>query len=247
MDDRTSGNTGEVVGSGETAAIGEKIVVTSYRVDNNAMFLFAVVVLVAILSAGYWQKDLQYNLMFLISLSLSCAIVFAFLPFSAEVGLEGWLKASGTAAIFAVCLWQTVPFAKEMLKDSRVLEQKVRDIELAKIDVSGKDELIKQKDTELAQLRTALEKATGGQSTVEGNRYLIEQNLTSAMNALAATRQNMESAMNSAKAAQSNYSDSRTCSLRASQSIEALAPTFLAIDTISSALKTAQAASSPVR
>ncbi|QIO58726.1 hypothetical protein ELI20_01120 [Rhizobium ruizarguesonis] len=228
-------------------ADGTMLEVKPLVINNNVMFLFAVIVLIAILGAGYWRDDLQYNLMFLISLSLSCSIVFAFLPFSAEVGLEGWLKAGGTAAIFAVCLWQTVPFAKEMLKDNRVLEQKLHDIELAKIDVKGKEDLIKQKDQELNQLRSALEKATGQQGMTENNIRLIEQNINSANNALATISPSLVNAMNSAKAAQSNYSDSKTCSLRASQSIEALAPAFPAIETLGSALKTARAAIQPAQ
>jgi hypothetical protein len=211
------------------------------KIDNNAMFLFAVFVLIGILIAGSWRDDLQYNMMFLIALSLTCSIVFAFLPFSAEVGLDGWLRASGTAAIFAVCLWQTVPFAKDMLKADHDRQQKVLEKQLAQVDLAEKDKLIAEKDKQLGELRVALEKAKSPQQGNSPQLDLVRQNLVS----MSATTSNISKALaeaqNFTRAAQSNYSDSRTCSLRASQALEGFSVALSGLDALSSSLGTATA------
>ena len=80
------------------------------------MFAVAVWFLLLILIVGLWG-DVQYNIIYLVCLSLACAMVFAYLPFVAELN-AGWFRASGAAAIYAVCMWQTLPFAKEITQQN---------------------------------------------------------------------------------------------------------------------------------
>src|SRR5271166_1047548 len=75
------------------------------------LFLVAVLILVAIIGLGAKYPEYQYNILFVVPLSLACAMVFAFLPFQAEIAWQ-WFKAGGTAAVFGVCLWQLVPYAR---------------------------------------------------------------------------------------------------------------------------------------
>jgi hypothetical protein len=212
------------------------------QIDNNFMFLFAVAVLVIILVAGSIRDNLQYNLMFLIALSLSCSIVFAFLPFSAEVGIEGWLKAGGTAAIFAVCLWQTVPFAKEMLKSDHDRQQKIFDRSLADDELKAKNSLLADKERQLGELRAAVARLKAEQPGGSALSEVSKQNFQSMRSALGKIKESLSRSQEFARAARDNYSDSKTCSLRASQALENLSQLSAQFDSAWSALNNVQAA-----
>jgi hypothetical protein len=82
------------------------------RVNDYLMFSAALAILGVVMWFGFIREELQYNVIFAIALSLACAMVIAFLPFTANFGVQ-WFRATGSAAVFAVCLWQTVPFAKD--------------------------------------------------------------------------------------------------------------------------------------
>jgi Trk-type K+ transport system membrane component len=59
------------------------------HIDHRVLFTFAVTVLVGVLVGGLLKDDLKYNPIYLIALALSCSIVFAFIPFTAEADLRG--------------------------------------------------------------------------------------------------------------------------------------------------------------
>jgi hypothetical protein len=82
------------------------------RVNDYVMFFAALTILAVVMWFGFVREELQYNVIFAIALSLACAMVIAFLPFTANFGVQ-WFRATGSAAVFAVCLWQTVPFARD--------------------------------------------------------------------------------------------------------------------------------------
>src|SRR3954470_13533411 len=77
---------------------------------NYLIFIVAVLFLLLILAAGFWDYTVQRNILYLVVLALSSSMVFAFLPFDASFAYRDLFKAGGTAAIFGFCLYITTDF-----------------------------------------------------------------------------------------------------------------------------------------
>ena len=90
-------------------------------IDNNWLFGCSVAILLVILGLGFMRESLQYNLLFLMTLSLGVSAFMAFLPLAVTLELQ-WIKAGGSAAILVFLASQFVPYAKE---------EAVRRVELA--------------------------------------------------------------------------------------------------------------------
>ena len=180
------------------------------RVNDYLMFLAALAILVTILWLGYSRESLQYNIIFSIALSLSCAIVIAFIPFTAQFAIQGWFRATGAAAIFAVCVWQTVPFAKEVIKANYENTINTQNTTIATLNTT-----IKSLTEELGQARKVA--ANPGSAEAKASLKLAlgqaSQNLTAMSSRFAA-------GIALVKAAQSNSSDAGTCSLRSKQALD---------------------------
>lgn len=89
------------------------------------MFALGVILLAIMLYSSWHYPSLQYNIVWMVVLSLNVAIVVAFLPFSAEFNIPGWAKFGGSAAVLIGCLDLTFHMAAQDLQkeNSRLSEQ----------------------------------------------------------------------------------------------------------------------------
>ena len=67
---------------------------------------------------------------FFVVLALAVAMVFAYLPFQANLGWP-WFRASGTAAVFGFVLWLSMNFATAQRLDTTAASAAMRSIETA--------------------------------------------------------------------------------------------------------------------
>lgn len=107
------------------------------------LFVSAVLLVFFITGCATFAPALQDNIVILISLSLACAMVFAFIPSSISF-VSKRVKAGGAAAIFALCVSLVVPYAKAHFQSK-----------------------IESRDYTIAELQRKL---TASQSSVEGLR-----------------------------------------------------------------------------
>lgn len=199
------------------------------------MFTLAIAILFVILGLGWAKDGLQYNILYLMCLSLGCAIVFAYLPFFAELNVE-WFRAGGAAAIFAVCMWQTLPFAKDIVKSNYDTKLKTSADTISSLNTS-----LSSKENEIIQLRDYVQSSVNRNSECATANSSTRKLLEDASIAGTAARAALERGQTLAAAAQSNYSDSKTCSLRASQTLEHLAQLKVNLDSSLSSLASASA------
>jgi hypothetical protein len=188
-------------------------------------FIVAVGFLLLLVALGWLRDDSQYNMLFLTLLALACAMVFVYLPGTAEMNV-GWFKAGGAAAIFGVVMWVTVPLAQDFKKANY---KEKYDTQNALIESLKKDQ------TQLeAQRNAALETKNAGDACASKTNSLkqiaagLKVNSDQLKNSLTLTQ-------NFVEAAKGNSSDAPTCSLRASQGLTELAKSAAALNGISSA------------
>jgi hypothetical protein len=198
------------------------------------MFVVAVWFLLLILIVGLWD-DVQYNVIYLVCLSLACAMVFAYLPFAAELN-AGWFKAGGAAAIFAVCMWQTLPFARVIAQQN--LHKK---IESANNLVDFLQAQAKKKDEELAILRGTLSTLSATNADSSSLEKALTQSIEGSLGATVTSQSALKSAKEFATVARDNKDDAETCAARASSSLDYIAQVQRNVDKIESFLTSAKA------
>jgi hypothetical protein len=198
------------------------------------MFVVAVWFLLLILIVGLWD-DVQYNIIYLVCLSLACAMVFAYLPFVAELN-AGWFKAGGAAAIFAVCMWQTLPFAREFT------QQKFhKKMESANNLVEFLQAQAKKRDEELGRLRGSLSSLSAANADSSSFAKVLTQSIEGSLGAAMISQSALQSAKEFATAAKDNKSDAETCAARASSSLDYIVEVQSNVDKLESLLASAKA------
>jgi hypothetical protein len=196
---------------------------------DYTMFAVAVWFLLLILIVGLWG-DVQYNIIYLVCLSLACAMVFAYLPFVAELN-AGWFRASGAAAIYAVCMWQTLPFAKE------ITQQNFRKkIESANNLVESLQTQARKKNEELGMLRGTLLRLSATNADSGSLPKALTQSIEGSLGAAITSQSALKSAKEFVVAAKDNKDDARTCAARASSSLDYIAQVQINVDKIESLL-----------
>lgn len=197
---------------------------------NYVVFLVAVGFLSVILYVGYTKPEIHSNLIYLFVLSLSSAMVFAFLPIEASFQFADVFKAGGTAAVFGFSLFSVLHFT------GNSYDEKLKN---ANSQLSNLDYISKSKDEQIQRLSTLIDdlkaKKDACSSQAEALRGLLDQ----AFNTSQALRSDVQEAIQFSSAARDNYSDSHTCSTRGSQSLAALSRGAPKLDIIQSALASA--------
>ena len=172
---------------------------------DHLMFALAVALLLIIIGLGWSNNDLQFNMMFLVTLSLACAIVIAYLPFSAEVNLGGWLRAGGAAGVFAACMWVTIPVA------SRVIDQKgqgLNDIIARQAaELERREKEVTRLQSTIAELRSTADAAGRDAKAWEIARGNIEGAIASS----GSIKKNLEEIAKWTNGSASNWADARSC------------------------------------
>ena len=198
------------------------------------MFVVAVWFLLLILIVGLWD-DVQYNIIYLVCLSLACAMVFAYLPFVAELN-AGWFRASGAAAIYAVCMWQTLPFAKE------ITQQNFRKkIESANSLVASLQAQAIKKDEEIGLLRGTLSSLSATNADTSSSEKVLMQSIEGSLGATSTSQSALKSAKEFVTAAKDNKNDAETCAARASSSLDYIVKVQSNVDKIDSLMTSAKA------
>ncbi|WP_155765438.1 hypothetical protein [Mesorhizobium erdmanii] len=194
------------------------------------IFFVAILFLSVILFAGFKDPTVQSNILYLVVLSLSCSMVFAFLPFDARFEYKSLFKAGGTAAVFGFCLYIVTNFTGH-----EYIENKRR----ADDQITALQGIIKDKDSEIQSLRDSASKLSSGddskKSQIESIKIFVDQASTSAKN----LHDDISEGIQFSSAARDNSSDSRTCSLRGSQSLAALSRAVPRLESMQSNLASA--------
>ena len=199
-----------------------------FRGSDIAIFLVAILFLSVILFAGFKVEAIQRNVLYLVVLSLSCAMVFAFLPFDSRVETSGFLKAGGTAAVFAFCLYIVTNFTEKGYLAYK--ENADRQISILNDTLNNRDNLI---DT----LRISAEKDKTAQQACSTMQEQISSIVSQTEQVLDSLSADLAEGVQYSSAARDNSSDPRTCSLRGSQSLAALSRAVPRIDTIKTNLQ----------
>jgi hypothetical protein len=199
-----------------------------FRGSDIAIFFVAVFFLSTILFAGFEVEEIQRNILYLVVLSLSCAMVFAFLPYDSRVETSGFLKAGGTAAVFAFCLYMVTNFTEK-----GYLKYK----ENADLQISILNDTLSSREKLIDTLRSAAEKNINAQQACSAMQEQISSIVAQTGSALDSLSTDIAEGVQYSSAARDNSSDARTCSLRGSQSLAALSRAAPRIDTIKSNLK----------
>jgi len=164
--------------------------------DDRAIFILGCFLLIVILTAGYFRDDIQYNIIWLVVLSLNVAMLFAFLPFSANVDV-GWFKAGGTAAILAVCLFKSMDVAERGLAKQ----------------LNVRDELVQRLRNDLDAAQTTIKNATA--KSAPAQQTVVNSVCEGLPKSIASLRTVVERSQQNAFAASTNTSDNRGCVARA--------------------------------
>jgi hypothetical protein len=162
-------------------------------------------------------------------------MVFAYLPFVAELN-AGWFRASGAAAIYAVCMWQTLPFAKE------VTQQNFRKkIESANNLVDSLQAQAIKKDEELGMLRGTLSSLSAANADSSSSAKVLTQSIEGSLGATSSSQSALKSAKEFVTAAKDNKNDAGTCAARASSSLDYIVKVQSNVDKIESLMTSAKA------
>ncbi|TBY82342.1 hypothetical protein [Rhizobium leguminosarum] len=200
-----------------------------HKLLDYVIFAVATIFLAAILFVGIKDETAERNVLYLVVLSLSCAMVFAFLPFDARFAYRSIFRASGTAAIFAFSLYITTHFAEKGYLDAK---------RNADLQISNLQAIIEGKDTELATLRAAI-RESGSQADYTQAKQDAEKKILEQINStIQSLSDDLAEGIQYSSAARDNSSDSRTCSLRGSQSLAALSRALPRVETVRSSLAT---------
>jgi hypothetical protein len=203
--------------------------IMQFRGSDIAIFCVAVIFLCAILYAGLQVETIQRNILYLVVLSLSCAMVFAFLPFDARYEHGAIFKAGGTAAVFAFCLYMVTNFTEK-----NYLDNKVR----ADEQITSLRDSLTAKEKEVGALRSAVSNAQSTSGASKLSMDQINQTLKQMMEVISLMKADINEGVQYSSAARDNSSDSSTCSLRGSQSLAALSRAIPRIASLESNLAT---------
>jgi hypothetical protein len=195
------------------------------------VFLVAVLILIAILGLGAKYDTLQFNILFLVILSLSCAMVFAFLPFHAEITWL-WFKAGGTAAVFGLCMWQVVPYATA---NHQGVIQSLNET------TDRLDSTLKERDTELQKLRSLIAEFKTSRDVSSVKSQTAKELLVTAGSTIGVIVSLLDTAIALAAAGVDNK-DGPTCNLRAGQSLQRIQESKIRIRDVYSNIQSAKAA-----
>ena len=203
-----------------------------FRGSDIAIFCVAVLFLCGILYAGFMVETIQRNILYLVAISLSCAMVFAFLPFDAKFEHSAIFKAGGTAAIFAFCLYIVTNFTEKNYLDYKLSADQ---------QLSSLRESLAAKEKEVDALRDAVRNAQSesGASKVASDQ--ISQTLKQLVDIVSSLKSDVNEGVQFSSAARDNSSDSAACSLRGSQSLAALSRAIPRIASLESNLTTLSA------
>jgi len=202
-----------------------------FRNSDLIVFIVAVLFLIAILLAGFKVETIQSNILYLVVLSLACAMVFAFLPFDASVNHQGFIRAGGTAAIFAFCLYVVTGFTEK-----NYLANKAS----ADSQITALQKILASKESELTGLRQISQTAESNGNACSNSNSLIQSSLNQILPTLNALASDIAEGVQYSSAARDNSSDSLACSARGSQSLAALSRAQPRIEAILSNLATMQ-------
>ena len=177
------------------------------------IFVVAVCFLLIILLAGFIDSTIQTNILYLVVVSLSSSMVFAFLPFDATFHYRELFKAGGTAAVFGFCLYIVTSFTANdyMSKKNN-----------ADIQINNLQQSLKDRDKEIELLRSATSKMNTSTNSTSQSMETLSRLLGDLTASIKALRGDINEAIQFSSAARDNSSDARTCSLRGSQSLAAL-------------------------
>jgi hypothetical protein len=200
-----------------------------FRGSDIAIFCVAILFLSAILYAGLQVETIQRNILYLVVLSLSCAMVFAFLPFDARFEHSAIFKAGGTAAVFAFCLYMVTSFTEKNYLDYKVQADQ---------QITSLRESLTAKEKEVEALRSALSNAQSASGASKSSLDQIDRTLKQMMEIFSSMKADINEGIQYSSAARDNSSDSRTCSLRGSQSLAALSRAVPRIASLESSLAT---------
>jgi hypothetical protein len=197
-----------------------------YRISDYIVFSVAVLFLVAILAAGFIEETIQRNVLYLVVLSLSCAMVFAFLSYDARFAYKTIFRAGGTAAVFAFRLYITTNFTEKGYLDYK---------RSADGQITSLKGIIDNKDKELENLR-ALVRGNPNTGSCSAQTKAVGEIIAQVGSTLKSLQDDINEGIQFSSAARDNYSDSRTCSMRGSQSLAALARALPRIQAVESNL-----------
>jgi hypothetical protein len=182
---------------------GEYIIMPHSKFDLREvpMFVVGVVLLAILLFASFDYPSVQYNIIWMVVLSLSVAIVMAFLPFSAEFTIPSWAKFGGSAAVLIGCMYLTFDLAaKGLEKENDQLRSQVTDL--------GK---------QIETYRTAASLCTAN-ANAKDTGGKAKQNI---LDSLTIVKNNVTQAKQFAFGATTNTSDVRGCTAAAGRSQQA--------------------------